>query len=221
MAVPGLYIVPGSDPCLQGLKGTEQEHKQDDKKPASLLGKACTAGGQNSLLQETWLGGEGKQQKAWLSLRAFLGTVLAPASAQVQARVQRSLPAPSPRRLHTQPVGETTPASCRLAASLPANARHPLGNHRELHLPNLMLLHKWNCSHVKDRAAEERASCFGVSRARVASGQKAKAHMERKGKSIHRFRLLTVLQGHAVPAACRGRDGSRQGLSQHSHLAIP
>jgi len=49
-----------------------------------------------------------------------------------------------------------------------------------------------SCSHVKAWAAGEKDPCFGVSQAHAVSGQKSKAHMERKGKSIHRFRLFTV-----------------------------
>lgn len=108
---------------------------------------------------------------------------------------------PAPGR-PTQPSCEAAPAFGVLWALYLANKRYSPGNHGKLHPPNLTLLHKLNCSHVKARAAGERASCFGASRAHAVSGQKSKAHMERKGKSIHSFRLFTA---HSRATRCPQR----------------
>lgn len=53
------------------------------------------------------------------------------------------------------PSMEAVPVTSRLQALCLANKKRSPGNHRKLHAPNLTLLHKSNCSHVKGRAARE------------------------------------------------------------------
>lgn len=51
-----------------------------------------------------------------------------------------------------------------------------------------------------------------MSRAHAVSGQKSKAHMERKGKSIHRFRLFTAHSGAArCPRRAEGGMAAGRG----------
>lgn len=126
---------------------------------------------------------------------------------------------PAPGR-PTQPSCKAAPAFGVLWALYLANKRYSPGNHRKLHPPNLTLLHKSNCSHVKARAAGERASCFGASQAHAVSGQKSKAHMERKGKSIHSFRLFTV-HSRATQCPQRAERGMAAGRGSPSTATQP
>lgn len=165
MAPPGLHVMPGPDSRLQqpivgllsGLKGAEQEHKQGDKKPASPHRRVATAKG-GKPLDIIAVNMSGRKCKAAESL-AFPRT--APARAPALARHGTApLPPPRPRGSLTQPSCEAAPASVGLRALRLANERHFPGNHRQLHPPNLTLLRKLNCSHVKARAAGEQSLMF-------------------------------------------------------------
>lgn len=188
--------------ALSRLKGAEWDHRQDSEKLASPHGKMAAAVEKTLHAALTCLRGSGKQQKAWLP------RVLSHAQCQ-----HGHGPAVPPA-----PGGPTPSPPVRLPWCL-AGSRLCLANkkcsprkHRKLHPPNIMLLHKPRGSHVKARAAREQASCFGLSQAHVVSGQKSKAHMERKGKSIHRFRLFTVRSGAArCPQRAEGGMAAHRG----------
>lgn len=201
---------------LSRLKGAEEEHRQGNKMPTSLHGRAATARAENPpcCSKHVWEKRKAAESPAFPECFPMHGASTGTDVAWHGPAVPPATGVPPPALLCA------TVVSGWLWALHLANKRHSLGNHCKLHPPNLTPLHKPSCSHVKVRAARERASCFGESRAHAVSGQKSKAHMERKGKSIHHFRLFTVCSG-ATRCPRRAEGGMAEGRGSPSAATRP